>query len=74
MPMMSIFQEGSSQTVSVETAELLGNDHWRFDASLMAKTPAGETVNPSMDDASPGNIKALVDKAKQLIDAKQVRI
>jgi uncharacterized protein len=74
MPMMSIFQDGSSQTVSVETAELLGDDHWRLDVSLTTNTPEGDTVNASMDDVSPANIKALVDKAKQLIDAQHDRI
>jgi uncharacterized protein len=74
LPIMSIFQDGSSQTVSVETAELLGDYHWRFDVSLATKTPEGETVDASMDDASPANIKALVDKAKQMIDAERDRI
>jgi hypothetical protein len=31
------------------------------------KTPEGGTVNASIDDASPENIEALVNKAKQLI-------
>jgi len=75
VPMMSIFQDGSSQTVSVETAELLGDDyHWRLDVSLTTITPEGETVNASMDDASAANIKALEDKAKQLIDGEHERI
>jgi uncharacterized protein len=74
LPIMSIFQDGSSQTVSVETAELLGDYHWRFDVSLATKTPQGEAVDASMDDASPANIKALVDKAKQMIDAERDRI
>lgn len=74
MPMMSIFQGGSAQTVSVETDELLGDSHWRLDISLTTQTPEGETVNPDMDDASPANISALIDKAKQLIDAEHDRI
>jgi uncharacterized protein len=74
VPMISIFMAGSSQTVAVETDELLGNSHWRFDVSLTTATPQGETVNPAMDDASPANIKALVDKAKQTIDAEHKRI
>jgi patatin-like phospholipase/acyl hydrolase len=73
-PMISIFMAASAQTAAVETAELLGNFHWRFDASLMTTTPQGETVNPAMDDASPANIKALVDKAKQIIDVEHKRI
>ncbi len=74
LPMMSIFMDGSSQTVSVETAELLGDHHWRLDVSLTTKTPEGEMVNASMDDASAANITALVDKSKQLIDAEHDRI
>jgi hypothetical protein len=74
LPMMSIFMTGNSQTVSVETDELLGNSHWRLDVSLTATTPEGETVNTDMDDASPENIKALVDKANQLIDTERDRI
>lgn len=74
LPMMSIFMAGSSQTVSVEMDELLGNSQWRLDVPLTTTTPEGETVNPDMDDASPENIKALVDKANQLIDDERNRI
>jgi hypothetical protein len=74
LPMMSIFMAGNSQTVSVETDELLGNSHWRLDVSLTTTTPEGETVKPDMDDASPENIRALVDKANQLIDSNRDRI
>jgi uncharacterized protein len=74
LPMMSIFMEGSSQTVAVEAAELLGDYHWRLDVPLTTETPEGETVNPQMDDASPANIQALINKAKQLIDAEHDRI
>jgi len=42
-------------------------DHWRFDVPLTTKTPQGEMVNSAIDDASPENIRALVNKAKQLI-------
>ena len=71
---MSIFMASSSQTVSVEVAELLGNDHWRLDVSLNTNTSQGETVNAAMDEASPANIKALVDKARDLIDKESERI
>jgi uncharacterized protein len=75
VPMMSIFMTGSAQTVAFETHEFLGpRDHWRFDISLATKTPQGETVDGAMDDASPANIKALVDKAKQLITTEQNKI
>jgi patatin-like phospholipase/acyl hydrolase len=74
VPMIEIFMAGSSQTVSAETAEMLGDFHWRFDIPLATKTPQGETVNPAMDEASPANIKALIDKANQIIDAERERI
>ena len=72
--MISIFQDGNSQTVAFETTELLGDDHCRFEISLTTKTPEGETVDPSMDDASDVNVKALQDKARQLIDTECNRI
>jgi patatin-like phospholipase/acyl hydrolase len=73
-PMISVFEDGSSETVAVETAELLGDYHWRLNVSLTTKTTEGDTVEASMDDASPANIQALVDKAKQLIDAEHERM
>jgi predicted acylesterase/phospholipase RssA len=74
LPMLAIFQDANSQTVCVQTAEMLGDDHCRLDIALAAQTPQGEIVNASMDDASPGNIKALIDKANQLIDTNRDRI
>lgn len=75
VPIMSVFMAGSAQTVAFETDEFLGpRDHWRLDISLATKTPEGEVVDGAMDDASPQNIKALVDKAKQLIDTEHRRI
>ena len=67
VPMISIFTAGSAQTVAFETDELLGHHQWRLDVSLATATPEGEMVDGVMDDASPANIKALVDKANQLI-------
>jgi hypothetical protein len=74
VPIISIFQDGSAQTVAFETDELIDDYHWRFDVSLTTKAPEGETVNASIDDASPDNIKALVNKAKQLIEDERARI
>jgi uncharacterized protein len=37
VPMISIFMAGSSQTVSAETTEMLGDSHWRFDIPLATK-------------------------------------
>lgn len=74
-PIISVFMAGSAQTVAVETDELLGeHHHWRLDISLSTKTPQGEIVDGAMDDASPQNIKALVDKANQLIETEHRRI
>jgi patatin-like phospholipase/acyl hydrolase len=74
VPIISIFQDGSAQTVAFETEELIDDFHWRFDVSLTTKTPKGEAVNSAIDDASPQNIKALVNKAKQLIADQHDRI
>jgi patatin-like phospholipase/acyl hydrolase len=74
VPIISIFQDGNAQTVAFETDELPEAEHWRFDVSLTTKTPQGEMVNSAIDDASPENIKALVNKAKQLITDQQDRI
>ena len=75
VPIMSVFMAGSAQTVAFETEELIGPDqHWRLDISLATKTPEGEIVDGALDDASPANIKALVDKAKQLIDKEHHKI
>ena len=74
VPIISIFQDGNAQTVAFETEELIDDFHWRFDVSLATKTPQGEVVNGAIDDASPENIKALVNKAKQLIADQHDRI
>jgi hypothetical protein len=63
-----------AQTVAFETDELIDDFHWRFDVSLATKTPKGEVVNSAIDDASPENIKAVVNKAKQLIEDDRARI
>lgn len=64
----------SSQTVAVEVAELLGSDHWRLDVSLTTNTTEGEVVNAAIDEASPANIRAMVDKARDLIDRERKSI
>lgn len=73
-PMISIFMDGISQTVAFETTELVGSYHWRLDVSLASKTREGKTVDAAMDDASAANIKALQNKAEQLIEAERDRI
>jgi hypothetical protein len=58
-----------------EVNELLGDDKYtRLDISLAAATPQGEKVGPAMDNALQGNLTALQDKAKQLIDTQRNRI
>jgi predicted acylesterase/phospholipase RssA len=74
LPMITIFMASSSQTIAVETDEMFPHSHWRFDVSLATTTPQGEIVNRDMDDASVANIKALVDKANELIHAERDRI
>ncbi len=73
-PVISILTTGNSQTVCVQTNEILGDPHWRLDISLTTPTPQGDTVNPEMDDATPGNIRALANKAKQLIHEQRDNI
>ena len=74
-PIISILMDGSSQTVGFEVNELFGNDQYtRLDISLATVTPQGELVDPAMDDALQGNLKALQDKANQLIDNQKTQI
>jgi hypothetical protein len=74
VPIISIFQDGNAQTIAFEAEELIDDYHWRFDVSLATKTPQDETVNSAIDDASPENIRALVNTAKQLIADQHDRI
>lgn len=67
-PIITILMDGNSQTTCVEVDRLLADNHWRFDTSLASPTPQGEIVDAAMDNASASNIKALQDKAQQLID------
>ena len=74
-PIISILMDGSSQTVEIEVQELFGGDRYtRLDISLATVTPQNEIVDPAMDNASPGNIKALQAKAQQLIDTHKKQI
>ena len=74
-PIISIFMDGNSQTVAFEVHELLGDDQYtRLDISLAIATPQGEIVDPAMDNALQGNLNALQDKAKQLIDTQNKQI
>jgi uncharacterized protein len=74
-PIISILMDGNAQTVAFEIDELLGEDQYtRLDVSLTSPTPQGETVDSAMDDAIQGNLKALQDKANQLIASQQMQI
>jgi uncharacterized protein len=74
-PIISILMDANSQTVGFEVDELLGDDQYtRLDTSLATATPQGEIVDPAMDDALQGNLKALQDKANQLIDSQKAKI
>jgi predicted acylesterase/phospholipase RssA len=74
-PIISILMDGNSQTVAFEVQELLGDEHYtRLDISLATATPQGEIVDPALDNALQGNLNALQDKAKQLIDTQKKQI
>jgi hypothetical protein len=74
LPLITILMDGASQTTCVEVDELLADSHWRFNTSLASPTPQGETVDPALDNASAANIKALQDKANQLIKENSDRL
>ena len=46
----------------------------RLDVALASPTPQGETVDSAVDDAIQGNLKALQDKANQLIASQRTEI
>jgi predicted acylesterase/phospholipase RssA len=74
-PIISILMDGNAQTVAFEVAEFLGEDQYtRLDISLASPTPEGEAVDSAMDDAIQGNLKALQDKANQLIASQDAKI
>jgi hypothetical protein len=76
LPSISIFQDGNSQTVAFEVQQLFAGDlsYTRLDISLAIATPQGEIVDPAMDNASQGNLRALQDKANQLIAIQNKQI
>ncbi|MGB8279157.1 MAG: patatin-like phospholipase family protein [Methylovirgula sp.] len=74
LPILSVLMDGNSDTVCFETSELLGDAFYRLDIALGAKTLEGESVDENFDDATPENIKALQDKARQLIDSEKDKI
>lgn len=74
-PIITILMDGNAQTVAFEVHEIFGAQQYtRLDISLATPTPQGEIVDPSMDNASQGNVKALQDKANQLIANQKAQI
>lgn len=74
-PILNILMDSSAQTVAFEVSELLGDDQYtRLDIPLAPPTPQGEVVDAAMDDALQGNLKALRDKAEQLVSAQTAKI
>ncbi len=74
LPILSVLTDGVSDTVCFETEELLRDSHYRFDVPLGSTTAQGESVDERLDDASPANIAALQDKARQLIESSRSQI
>jgi patatin-like phospholipase/acyl hydrolase len=67
---LDVLMDGNSDTVRFEAYELMDqNSFFRFDAPLGKETPQGDYVDENFDDATPKNIKALQEKADQLVAA-----
>jgi hypothetical protein len=73
-PILSVLMDGTADTVSFQAQELLGPDHHRFDIPLGVSRDEPHAVNDDFDDASPGNIAALLAKAADLVEAQQAQI
>ncbi len=74
VPIVNILMQGSAETTNTEVAALLPNGYHRFNISLATPTPEGETASSAMDDVSAANLKALQDKAAELIDVHSKEI
>ena len=73
-PILSVLMDGSSDTVTFQAQELLGANHYRFDIPLGVTQSDRHAVNDDFDDASTGNIAALLAKASDLIELERPRI
>jgi hypothetical protein len=72
-PILSVLMDGNTDTVSVQASEWLGTDHYRFDIALGVNAQDHHAANDDLDDASPGNIRALLAKADDLIATERER-
>jgi patatin-like phospholipase/acyl hydrolase len=73
-PILSVLMDGNTDTVSVQASEWLGTDHYRFDIALGVNAQDHHAANDDLDDASPGNIRALLAKADDLIATERERL
>ncbi|WP_163988910.1 patatin-like phospholipase family protein [Pyxidicoccus caerfyrddinensis] len=73
-PLMSVLFDASSDTVHYQLDELLGSSHFRFDIPLGADPNDEKAVNDDFDDASPPNIRALIDKGSALVKKEEQKL
>lgn len=73
-PILSILMDGNADTVTFQMQEVLGGDHHRFDIPLGVTPDERHAVNDDLDDASAGNVAALLAKADDLIGRERERI
>jgi uncharacterized protein len=73
-PILSVLMDGNTDTVAAQASELLGTNHYRFDIALGVSQNDYHAVNDDLDDASPGNIGALLAKADDLVVREQDRL
>lgn len=66
--------DGNTDTVAAQARELLGTNHYRFDIALGVSANDYHAVNDNLDDASAGNIKALLAKADNLVAREEGRL
>jgi patatin-like phospholipase/acyl hydrolase len=73
-PMLSVLMDGNTDTVAYQAEQVLGGDYVRFDIPLGTTRTEPHAVNDDFDDASPGNIAAILAKAEDLIAREEGRI
>jgi predicted acylesterase/phospholipase RssA len=73
-PILSVLMDGTSDTVTFQTQEVLGANHHRFDIPLGVTKNDHHAVNDDFDDASASNISALLAKANDLIELQHSRL
>ena len=70
-PILSVLMDGNTDTVTFQAQELLGPNHHRFDIPLGVTPSDRHAVNDDFDDASAGNVAALLAKASDLVETQQ---